>query len=72
MDEPVEANRALWDAWTRINLASSLYDVEGFAAGGTSNPSRSRGRETCGASRCSICSATSGWTPFSGRGTAPR
>ena len=33
MDEPLEANRALWDAWTRINLASSLYDVEGFAAG---------------------------------------
>jgi SAM-dependent methyltransferase len=33
MDEPIEANRMLWDSWTRINLASSLYDVEGFAAG---------------------------------------
>ena len=33
MDEYVESNRAMWDAWTRINLASSLYDVEGFVAG---------------------------------------
>ena len=33
MDEHVEANRRLWDAWTRINLTSSFYDVEGFVAG---------------------------------------
>ena len=33
MDEYLDANRRLWDAWTRINLKSSLYDVEGFAAG---------------------------------------
>src|SRR5207244_174660 len=34
MDEHLEANRTLWDAWTRINLGSRLYDVEAFAAGG--------------------------------------
>ena len=33
MDEYLQANRQLWDSWTRINLKSSLYDVEGFAAG---------------------------------------
>ena len=33
MDAPIESNRALWDAWTRINVASSFYDVEGFVAG---------------------------------------
>ena len=33
MDEYLEANRALWDSWTRINLDSRMYDVEGFAAG---------------------------------------
>jgi SAM-dependent methyltransferase len=33
MDEPREANRALWNTWTRINLESRFYDVEGFAAG---------------------------------------
>lgn len=33
MDEYLEANRALWDSWTRINLQSRLYDVEAFAAG---------------------------------------
>src|SRR5262245_28332752 len=32
-EEPVEANRRLWDSWTRVNLASRFYDVEGFAAG---------------------------------------
>jgi SAM-dependent methyltransferase len=37
MDEHLEANRLLWDTWTRINLKSSLYDVEGFVA--------SRGRD---------------------------
>jgi SAM-dependent methyltransferase len=34
MDSYREANRGLWDAWTRINLASPMYDVEAFAAGG--------------------------------------
>ncbi len=33
MDAYREANRGLWDAWTRINLASAMYDVEAFAAG---------------------------------------
>jgi SAM-dependent methyltransferase len=33
MDEYVEANRQLWDSWTRINLRSPFYDVEEFAAG---------------------------------------
>ncbi len=33
MDEYLQANRQLWDAWTRINLKSSFYDVEEFAAG---------------------------------------
>jgi SAM-dependent methyltransferase len=33
MDRPREANRALWNAWTRVNLQSDFYDVEGFAAG---------------------------------------
>lgn len=33
MDAYREANRGLWDAWTRINLASPMYDVEAFAAG---------------------------------------
>ena len=33
MDAYREANRALWNAWTRINLRSEMYDVESFAAG---------------------------------------
>ena len=33
MDAYREANRALWNAWTRINLESEMYDVEAFAAG---------------------------------------
>jgi len=33
VDEYREANRALWNAWTRINLRSELYDVEAFATG---------------------------------------
>lgn len=33
MDDAREANRALWNAWTPINLASAFYDVEAFAAG---------------------------------------
>src|SRR5262245_40060605 len=32
-NEYVEANRQLWESWTRINLGSSFYDVEAFAAG---------------------------------------
>lgn len=31
--EYLEANRRLWEMWTRVNLDSELYDVEGFAAG---------------------------------------
>jgi len=33
MDRYRESNRALWNAWTRINVASKFYDVEAFAAG---------------------------------------
>ena len=33
MDRYRAANRGLWDAWTRINLRSEMYDVEAFAAG---------------------------------------
>jgi len=33
VDEYREANRALWNAWTQINLRSEMYDVEAFAAG---------------------------------------
>jgi SAM-dependent methyltransferase len=33
MDEYLDANRALWNAWTRINVQSKLYDVNAFAAG---------------------------------------
>ncbi len=33
MDQYRESNRALWNAWTRINVASQFYDVEAFAAG---------------------------------------
>jgi len=29
----LEANRRLWEMWTRVNLASELYGVEAFAAG---------------------------------------
>ena len=29
----VEANRKLWDEWTRIDVESALYDVEGFRGG---------------------------------------
>jgi len=32
-DKHVEANRELWDSWTRVNLKSRFYDVEAFAAG---------------------------------------
>lgn len=33
MDEPLRRNRELWDAWTRINVASSFYDVASFKSG---------------------------------------
>jgi len=33
MDQYRESNRALWNAWTRINVASEFYDVEAFVAG---------------------------------------
>ena len=38
MDGYLESNRALWDAWTRLNLKSTLYDVEAFAAGTETDP----------------------------------
>lgn len=33
MDEYLQANRTLWDRWTRDHEASPFYDVEGFKAG---------------------------------------
>jgi SAM-dependent methyltransferase len=33
MDEALRANRTLWDAWTKINLASAFYDVASFRSG---------------------------------------
>src|SRR5919197_5261646 len=33
MDEYLEANRTLWEAWTDIHEASAFYDVEGFRRG---------------------------------------
>lgn len=34
--EAREANRRLWDVWTKVHERSEFYDVEGFKAGGTS------------------------------------
>lgn len=34
-DDPVEANRRLWDARTPIHARSAFYDVDGFIAGRT-------------------------------------
>jgi SAM-dependent methyltransferase len=33
MDDALRANRQLWDAWTKIHVASSFYDVETFRNG---------------------------------------
>jgi SAM-dependent methyltransferase len=33
MEEYIEVNRALWDAWTPFHVRSAHYDVEGFKAG---------------------------------------
>jgi SAM-dependent methyltransferase len=35
-EDPVAANRRLWDARTPVHVASSFYDVDGFRAGRTS------------------------------------
>lgn len=32
-DRQIETNRATWDAWTAMQVASPFYDVEGFKAG---------------------------------------
>jgi ubiquinone/menaquinone biosynthesis C-methylase UbiE len=34
VDEYIESNRALWDAWTPIHERSDMYDLEGFKRGG--------------------------------------
>ena len=34
MDEYLKENRTLWDAWTKIHVASEFYDVASFKAGG--------------------------------------
>ena len=33
MDDPLGSNRKLWDAWTKINVASAFYDVASFRNG---------------------------------------
>jgi len=33
MEQYLAANRDLWNMWAKVNLASELYDVEGFVAG---------------------------------------
>jgi SAM-dependent methyltransferase len=33
MDEALRSNRELWDAWTKIHVASDFYDVESFRTG---------------------------------------
>ncbi len=33
MDDALRSNRELWDAWTKINAASSFYDVASFRSG---------------------------------------
>jgi SAM-dependent methyltransferase len=33
MDEALRSNRDLWDAWTKIHVASDFYDVESFRNG---------------------------------------
>jgi SAM-dependent methyltransferase len=35
MDDYLAANKALWEEWTAIHETSSLYDLEGFKAGGS-------------------------------------
>ena len=32
--DPIRANNALWDEWTRIHETSTFYDLEGFKRGG--------------------------------------
>ena len=36
MDDPISANRTLWDSWVPHHVASDFYDVEAFVAGATS------------------------------------
>lgn len=36
MDDPLCANRSLWDEWTEINARSQMYDLPGFLAGRSS------------------------------------
>ncbi len=43
MDPALQANRQLWDAWTRINAASAFYDVASFRSG--ADPIRLSGYE---------------------------
>jgi 2-polyprenyl-3-methyl-5-hydroxy-6-metoxy-1,4-benzoquinol methylase len=33
MDEYLNTNRKTWNVWTRLNVASDFYNVEGFKAG---------------------------------------
>jgi SAM-dependent methyltransferase len=42
-EDPVAANRRLWDARTPVHVASDFYDVDGFRAGATSLHDLERG-----------------------------
>src|SRR5450631_3398119 len=33
MDDAMQANRDVWDAWTKIHLGSAFYDVPSFRSG---------------------------------------
>ena len=36
MNEHIQANKRLWNAWTKIHRESSFYDIQGFKAGRSS------------------------------------
>ena len=73
MDEYLNANKTLWDAWTPYHVGSQFYDVEGFKAGReTLDPIELAGSgEVLGKSLHCICNTISGWIPFPGRDGAP-
>jgi SAM-dependent methyltransferase len=47
-DEALRDNQRLWDAWTRINVASSFYDVDAFRSGAYGDRLRSYELEEIG------------------------
>ena len=36
MNDYLDANRTLWDAWTQLHAESPFYDLPGFKAGKSS------------------------------------